>query len=286
MDKQIDVTGKDLLEKDVDLVVVKPGHKLMQEAQLQYSLRLAQLMRSGVNKNERLLLRSELDKHLENMGVWTRDDAVRFNELQIEIRACECALKQGGIKLSEARSFALHIGDLRNELMQLHAKRSQFDSATMESVAENYRFNWLITKCAIRADNGNPYFMDVDDYLSRSDEPVAILVATTLAKIMYGYDDGFADTLPEIQWMKKYGFMDQSGRLTDRSGSFVDRSGRRVDENGRYIDKDGNFVDVDGNKVDVNGELVIDVKPFIDDETGELIGDSITKPKKRGRNKG
>lgn len=267
------VKGKNLGGKDVEVAVLRPSNKVMQDAQLQYNLRMASLIRQGVNGGERLLLRHELDKHLEQLGIWTREDAAKYLKLNAEINTCVTALRQGGVTLSEGRSLALHIGDLRNQLLELYSKRSQLDGTTIEAVAENHKFDFLVSQCVVHADTGALYFAEVDDYVTRKDEPVAVEAAGKLAQMLYGYDDEYLDKLPEAQWMKKYGFANETGRLTNRNGQLVDRDGKLVNERGEWIDEEGHRVDYLGRRIDENGELIIETKPFIDEETGKKVLD-------------
>lgn len=121
--------------------------------------------------------------------------------------------------------LALHVADLRSKLLELYAKRSQLDGTTIEAVAENHKFDFLVSQCVVHADTGGPYFADLADYVARKDEPVAAKAAAKLAQMVYGYDAEYLDKLPEQQWLKQYGFVNAEGRLTNRKGQLVDRDG-------------------------------------------------------------
>lgn len=277
------IVGKDRAGNAVTVWVKPPGHKDHEISRLAYHAKVAELIREGADKSDRLLLRSEVEGYLRKMGLWTQEDEVQFAKTQNEIREKEVRLRKGGMKLSEARIVALKMGDLRAKLLNLYAKRAQLDSATIESVAENHRFNVLASRCIV-GDDGQPYFRDVQEYLDRADEEITVKAATALARIVHGFDEKFAENLFETQWLKKYGFMNDDGRLTDRNGNLVDREGRRVNAMGRFVDEKGELIDLYGNRVDENGELIIEAQPFIDDETGEPVSDK-PAPKRRGRKK-
>lgn len=264
------VKGQNLAGQEVEVAVVRPGNKVMQEAQLQYNLKVANLIRDG-RKGDRLLLRSELEKHLEDLGVWSKEDSMQYLRIQHEISTCLLALRQGGMKLSEGRSLALHAGELRGKLLELYAKRSQLDGATIEAVAENHKFDFLVSRCVVDATTGATFFKDLEDYIARKDEPIAAKAATKLAQMLYGYNEEYVNTLPEQQWLREYGFVNTDGRLTNRKGELVDREGRRVNEDGQYIDGKGNVVNADGKPIDQEGNPVVDTQPFVDDETGALV---------------
>jgi hypothetical protein len=280
------VKGENLAGQEIEVAVVRPGSKVMQDGQMEYNRKVATLIREG-QKGERLLLRSELDKHLEQLGVWIREDAMQYLKTQGEIGTCVLALRQGGMKLSEGRELALHVADLRSKLLELYAKRSQLDGATIEAVAENHKFDFLVSQCVVHADTGGPYFADLADYVARKDEPVAAKAAAKLAQMVYGYDTEYLDKLPEQQWLKQYGFVNAEGRLTNRKGQLVDRDGRAVNENGQWIDEQGNPVDRNGRPVTETGEAVVEPQPFVDDETGDPVSVGTPespqepKPKKR-----
>jgi hypothetical protein len=111
-----------------------------------------------------------------------------------------------------------------------------------------------------------PYFKNLEDYLSRSNEPVAILAAQHLANMLYGLDNDYEKNLPENKFLKKFKFVDDNLRLINDKGKLVDEEGRLVDENGRYINEAGEFIDRHGNRVDDKGEYVVEHKPFLDDD--------------------
>lgn len=265
--KTIDIEGNVL-----ELIVLHPTHKIAQEANLQYNLKVSSLIRNSSKTGERLLLRSEINNYLVTAGIWTKEDAIEMENLGLKIRACEFKLKQGGIKLSEARELAITMGEFRNRMLVLYNKRQQLDSATVESVAENHKFNFLVSKCSVVPNSELPYFSDLNDYLERSDQQASVDCAKAMAKILYGFDDSLSSNLFEVKWLKEAGFVDDRGRYINRDKKLVDRNGRLIDEEGRFINNDGEFIDINGIKVDGNGNLfVTETHPFIDDNTGQEI---------------
>src|SRR5207249_4063362 len=138
--------GKDFAGNNVALYVSAPGHRDHQLAQLQYNMKVAELIREGAGKPDRLLLRSEVEGYLGKMGIWTKEDQIAYNRIQADIRSNEIAIRKGGMKLSEARLLALSMSDLRGKLLGLYAKRSQLDGTTIEATAENHKFNFLVTR--------------------------------------------------------------------------------------------------------------------------------------------
>lgn len=264
----IDVDGKPL-----KLAVLKPTNKINQEANMAYNLRMASLIRSGSqNSNNRLLLRAELEEYLVKMGIWSMEDSLKVEKLAIEIRAYELMLKKGGIKLSEGRTIALKMAEKRQEIMMKHSKRQAFDSATIESQAENFRFEFLLIKCLVSIDDGISYIRNHNSYIDRQDEIAVVDGAKALANIVYGLEESIHHNMFEMQWLKQAGMIDDDGRYVKADGTMTDRNGRLVNKDGRYINDEGQMVDTFGRPVDEHGNLLVDIsEPFIDDDSGKPI---------------
>jgi hypothetical protein len=253
---------------DVEICVVSPTHKMIQDANLIYNMKVASCIRDGQVSGERLLLRAEVEDYLVKTNVWSNADKLRMEELGINIRARELMLRKGGLKISEGRQIAIEMNELRNQMLQLYTKRQQLDSATIESAAENHRFNFLASKCILNKLTEKPCYKDFNDYLNKSHEIVAIEGSKKLAKMLYGLEESIKSSLFEIKWLRNAGFINEEGKYTDRSGKLTDKDGRHIDENGRYINEEGNLIDRSGNLVDPKGDFMVESKPFVDDETG------------------
>jgi len=271
-DKKTIVQTKDNKGNDLQLAVLRPTNKIAQEANMAYNLKRSNLIRQGGENGERLLLRSEVEDYLEKAGIWTSKDALKMEQLGTKIRAAELLLRKGGLQLADARRIAIKMGEMRNDMLELYNKRQQLDSATVESVAENYRFGVLVTKCTVHADTGNLYFKSYDDYVERGDDEAAMAAAQALAKMLYGLEEDFRSALFENRWLKEAKLMDKNGRYTNRQGHFVDRDGKLINEDGRYIDEDGKFVDRAGRPVDIVGDFVVpNPEPFVDEDGKKVL---------------
>jgi len=270
-------------QKKVKLAIVKPDNKIVQEANMAYNLRIADLMRKGANNpSHRLMSRSELEKYLCEMKIWTLADSVEVERLATEIRAYELMLKKGGIKLSEGRAIALEMAEKRRLIMEKHAARQQFDSATIESQAENFRFEFLLVKCLVYDESDKPFLSNRTEYIDKQDDEAVIHGAKILANMLYGLDTNIRNHMFEMRWLQDAGMIDDDGRYIKKDGTTTDRDGRLVDKDGRYINQDGQLVDTFGRAVDEHGNLLVDIsKPFVDDETGgEIVVGDIGKPLK------
>lgn len=285
--KRTIVETTDAEGKPLKLAVIRPTNKINQEANMAYNLKMAELIRKGSqNSSQRLLLRAELEEYLGKMGIWTLQDALEVEKLALEIRTNELMLKKGGIKVSEGRVLALQMAEKRQLIMEKHAKRQQFDSATVESQAENFRFEFLLVKCLVLSDTASPFLKNHSDYIERQDETSVMDGARILANMIYGLEANIRQNMFEMQWLQDAGMIDKDGRYIRTDGILTDRDGRLVSKDGRYINSEGQMVDTFGRQVDEHGNLLVDIsEPFIDDETGKTvvignIGANTKKPKK------
>lgn len=96
----VDTNGKKL-----KLSIRPLGYKILQEAQMVYSVKLTSLIKRSVSEDAQLLSRQQLEQHLGDLGIWTEQDGRQFLQLQLELRSLELKLKEGGIKVSEAKKL-------------------------------------------------------------------------------------------------------------------------------------------------------------------------------------
>lgn len=266
------------------LAVIRPGNRITQDANMQYNMKVSSLIRQGSDGGERLLLRSELEEHMIRTGLWSKDDALKMEKIGIRLRAIELMLQKGGIKISNARNLAVEMSQLRMKSMSLYNKKQQLDSATVESVAENHKYGFLMTKCVVYADDGKPFFVDYDDYIDRGDTIAAIDTSRCLAKMVYGLDSNVNHSFFENRWLLEHKFMNESGRFTDQEGNFVDQNCKRVDKAGNFVNEKGMLVNKNGILVNKDGSFVVeDSKPFLDDNGDPIVEKA--KNKKKTTNK-
>jgi len=282
--ENIAITTTDVDGNKLELTIIQPGYKVLQDAQMAYNVKITSLIRQSASGGEKLLSRQQLEKHLADLGIWTTEDAQQFLKLQLDLRESELKLQNGGIKISDAKSIALRMKVQRIALLALYQRRSQFDPITMESIAENHKFKFLLTKCIVYSESKVPFFASIDDYDNRQYEQASIDAAAALAGEIYGYDKQTEANLVENKWLAQFKFADDSGRLINENGHLIDVDGRLINEDGRFVDDEGNFVDDKGRRIDDNGNFVVnDTKPFLD-ENGNPVdcdGNSITEVAKK-----
>jgi len=252
-------------------VVRSPSLADQREAQKVYNTAFTDAIKSNS------VVRAKMDDVLEEQGLWNKEKQKKYENLQQELFDGEKRLAKGGFSLTDAKKLALRMREVRLEMRDLISVRTSLDNHSAEGQADNSRFNYLVSACVVYKDNDKPYFKDLEDYMNRQDDPVALAGAQKLANIIYGLDNNFEKNLPENKFLKKYKFVNEELRFIDKQGRTIDREGRLVDENGRYIDEDGNFVDKDGNRVDEEGEYLVDTQPFLDDDGNPVVLEEETK---------
>jgi hypothetical protein len=253
-------------EKETEFLVKTPSINDQREAQKVYNQAFTDAIKS------KCVVRAKMDELLEDQGLWNQDKQIKFTKLQQDILDSERKLAKGGISLKEAKEIAIQMKKDREEIRSLISVRTSLDNHSAEGQADNARFNYLVSSCLVYNDsNKQPYFSNMEDYLNRSNEEVAIVAAQHLASMLYGLDNDYELNLPENKFLKKFKFIDEKLRYINKQGQLTDADGRLVDENGRYVDDKGNFVDKFGNRVDKDGEYVVEYKPFLDEDGNPII---------------
>lgn len=198
-------------------------------------------------------------------GDWSDELEKEYNDIQDRLVENGRKLGLGGIKKSEARAIAIQMRIDRMRLRDLSVEKNNIDNYTAEAIAEQARFDYLVSVCLVYNNDGRPYFDSVEEYHEKASDPVAILGAAKFAFLYYGIGDDFESKLPENQFLLEHGFVNGDLSLVNKDGHLVDVDGRLINEMGRYVDAEGNLVDMNGHRVDMEGNYIVDKKPFIDD---------------------
>jgi len=251
--------------QDVEFIVRSPTLNDQREAQKVYNQAFTDAVTSGS------VVRAKMDDLLKEQGLWNDKKEDEFKSLQKELLDNEKKLAKGGIKLVEAKQLAIKMQELRDTMRQLISNRTSLDNHSAEGQADNSRFNYLASACILRKADNSRYFANLEEYLNKGDDLVAIAGAQTLASMLYGLDSNYEKNLPENKFLTKYKFVDDKLRFVNSEGKLVDREGRLINEDGRFIDKDGNLIDKFGNRVDANGDFVVESEPFLDDSGNPIV---------------
>ena len=281
----------DINDNEIALFLKNPNVKDKREAKRVYNTILSDALNCGAP------LRAKLPDILKKQDLWGDDKQAEYDAFVDSLYKMENQLHEGGIKLSEARDIAIKVRETRVNMRMLLAPQASLISLTAEAQAEDEEFNYLVSKCTVYNTNRNKsYFSGYEDYLSRMDETASIMIATKFAELYRGFWNN-EDSLPEVQFLQKFNFVDDEMRLINKDGHLVDFEGRLINQIGQYVelDGDGNDVvtDLDGVELDGKGFPKVEFKPFLDDDGKPICVDAqkdgkkapVKTPKKRGRPK-
>ena len=302
-DKPKIITSKDKDDNEVQVMLKSPGSWEQAEAQLEHNRAFTAALESGA------LLRQKLSDYMKKQGIWNEDKQKQNDEYVSKIQALEEILMKGGIRLSEAKGFAMELKSLRAEFQDFLAERNSLDQNSAEGQADNARFSELVRCCMLNPKTKKPYFPSKKDYLDNAGEPWVIEAASHLASMIYGLPEDYDSTLEENKFLKEFDFVDDDLRLLNEDGHLVDSEGRLINEDGRFIayrkkgkTEESYFVNRDGEEVievEKDGETTwvkksLSIrKPFLTEDGDEISKDvepeeeivSTKKPVKKTRAK-
>lgn len=239
--------------------------KLLIKRPTQKDLSLAQKIGSKVwtdGVREGLFTKQSLAQFMEREGIWNdlkeskRDEiASKINRLEKDI-ALGRSSSGGKMKVSEGKEKALELRRLRNALRELISERISLEANTAEGLAENSKFNYLVSACTFY-ESGEKVYKNLDDYDNRSDDEIAFHAASALGELMYQLDQSYEEKLPENQFLKKFNLVDDELSLIDRDGNRVDVDGTKVNEEGWLVNDEGQRIDREGNLLNEDGYIML-----------------------------
>lgn len=256
--------------EDVKLAVIKPTARDNDEADKSYGRKYRDLVQAGT------MIRAQAEKIVKDRELWGEKEQKELNEVRDRLLNNERKLQKGGMKKSEGYALAMEMIKDRNQLFSLTLMRNPLDGETAESKAENYKFYCLVSMCTVYDNDKKAVFDNVNDFLSKIEEPYAIEAANHFSRLSNDLSD-FKSSLPEYKFLLKYGYVNEKYQLIDKTGKLVDEKGRYVDERGRLIRykdaacKEFEYVDVEGNLVDENGNYLGESAPFTDDDEVKAV---------------
>ena len=268
------VESKDSNDNEVRVILKRPSIKDMRDSQIVYNKSFKDALDGGA------ILKKKLNAYISEQDIWDDEKEKRYNQVVEEMQSHEGSLRQGGIPLAEARGVALKLRVLRNEFRNLIAERSEMDSNTAESIADNSRFNFLVTRCI--TDEGNKkVFSNEEDYDGKADEPWAFEAAAELANILYELDPDFNKNLEENKFLFNYKFCNNDLQLVNKEKHLIDGDDegveRLISKEGRYVayrgddDSEVYFVNKKGEEVDEEGNALVDFAPFLDEDGKPVV---------------
>lgn len=249
----------------LDLAVRDPSAEERTKAKIEYNKAVRKAIETGH------IMRARLDGYIKDQGLWTDEMEKEDKELLERVNQAMKRLNAGDMKLSQARELALQIKKDRVELIRHRSVKNELDNITAEAFGEQAQFDYLVSVCTVYNETGEPYFKGLEDYKNRSTEDASYEAATHLATNLYNLQ-AYEDSLPENKFLKKFKFVDDKLRLINKAGHLIDEEGRLINEDGRFVNEAGEFVNIHGERVDSDGELIVESKPFLDDDGNPIDG--------------
>jgi hypothetical protein len=245
---------------DKKYAVIKPTREAMSKARAIHARVLGEALA------QKAPMRAALFNHMRDQGLWNDQKEQEYKDLLQALDDSELKLARGGIKLQDARELAIAMRQNRMQLRALLADQTRLDAYTMEGMAENARFDTLTSLCVVDDETGKPVYSTPEDYELNKSDDVAVQGATLFAQIYYDYDENAEKALPENQFLMKWKFTDDDGRLINEHGHLIDVGGKLINDQGQYVDDNDNVIDKDGHLIDEAGNFVVEFSPFLDDD--------------------
>ena len=267
MDKDKKIPLKLESGKEVTIVVKQPTTGINSRANRIHAKTWTECIQDGI------MTKKGLTKFMQEKGIWDGDkerEQLRITQKLVDLEK-QLFVKKGRsskVKASEGKKIAIEMRQLRAKLRLLLAERIAMENHTAEAIADNAKFDFLVSACTYY-ENGQKVYNTLEDYINSADSEIAFAAASALASMIYSLDQDFESRLPENKFLKMFDFVDEDLSLVDTEGHRVDLEGRRVNDLGQYIDADGKRVDIDGNPLDEDGNYVPTVTYV--DEKGKKI---------------
>jgi len=246
MDNRFTVNGKDYFIK-------RSNDKVATAAQRVYARSFAEAVTSGA------FIRQTLDSHMRKQGLWSDEKENEYRQFAKEIADLEYRIKSGSLKkASELRKASVELKQVRGKVASLLIQRNEMDAVTAEAMAENERFDYLLSQSIYDHVTQKPVFSSHADYKERKNEPGVFEMAQKYANYAYGLDEDHESGLVENRMLRRLGLLNEDNLLVDRDGHRVDYEGNRIDQNGMRVGEDDTRVDIND-------------RPFIDNDAIDSI---------------
>lgn len=243
--------------EDKEIAVVRPNNTEWQEGMRVYSNAWAQALRGGA------LLTEAIEPYLKEQNIWGEEQKNLLRANIEQIAELEQKLIAGKMSKSEGREIALKIRDLRFDQRDIIGPKADVEMNSVQSLAEQARFDYLVSVCTVYNDTGERVFSSLEEYKERAngDEEWVWKCGAELNAIVNNVDPDYQKNLVENKFLVKYGFANDKLQLINKDGHLVSRDWKLIDEQGFYVNENGQRVDVDGNLVETGS---IDDAEFYD----------------------
>lgn len=238
MTNQKVIEGKDNSGQSVKVVVKRPNKALVTKAQQIYS----QCVRLGLQNG--LMFAASLDNYMKEQKIWGEEQESQISEWRNKIFDLTQQLKSGKdkdgntLKVSEGKNIAYEIRILKNKINELNAVKNGLADNTVESVADNSRFDFLATNSIFRED-GSLVFNNVEEYSACSDQEYVQKAAYELMSMLYNIDGDWMKKTTENSFLIKFGFIDEETLMSKDLMQEL----KKIEEEEKVVTEEPIFVD-------------------------------------------
>ncbi len=242
--------------QEVQLAIIHPTNDVLNKANVIQNKVFKEAVNGGA------MLGVALEKIMRDQGLWDDTKQELLQELGKQINDYRYQLERGGISKARGKEIALEVIKCIDKQRELLSDRSAYNSRTADGLAENARFNYLVSACTVYNDSGERVFSSLSDYESKSYTQLGADAAKCFAEVMYGFNNLNEANNIEYKRLKEWGCVNDKLQFVNQDGKLVDKNGKLIDENGRYVNEEGKFVDVNGHLIDEDGKLIVEELPF------------------------
>lgn len=192
--------SKDKDGSEVVLKFAKPNQKLASQADLLYRQQFSLALRNGILTN------AEAVQIMKENGTWTDEHEKQSAELRAKIRELEQRF-DSPLEESEGYTLCNEVAKLREQLSELNGRFSSVTDNTAESMASEYRTQFFAANCVVYNNGSKKVFKDLEDFLNRVSEQVAIdayreaMIANFEQALGISVSSDLTADLPEKRWL-------------------------------------------------------------------------------------
>lgn len=213
--------------------------------------------------DKKMPLKIEIEKVLTDKGLLDLEsNTEKVKSISKQIKDSEIELRKAvrnerRMTKAEGREIALKMKRLRSELSSVGNELNNLFNNTVESYADNERWEYFIYATTVYADSGERYWKSFAAYRNDTDSPVYAEARKRFLSHLTGINnDELEKSYYENKWMVKMGFMNDKGQLIDEKGRLVDEDYRLISPEGYYVNESGERIDLFGNRIDKDGNLM------------------------------
>lgn len=208
-------------DEEVKYFVRKPRHDESMKAQFASARMAKEAIKNGA------MSREELESWLRKQGEWNDELQKEAEELENFVRdGIEQLIERGGrtkegepFSKEDAKKLAVEMKIKRFQLALMRAKHREMDEFTVEGIAENTKFETLVTLCSFyepeEGEQPKRVFESVEDYLANAEEEYAVKCATKMSTLMHGFNEDYQKDWPENKFLLEHGFVNENLELID-----------------------------------------------------------------------